>query len=127
MSIHCPVETSDPTECILWKTHALTIEQVHGAFDLLTIVSEDSHSIRKLLCCKECGHLQFYEFNEEVDWQEGKDGQYWTWIPVDDEKSAENLSVISVMEILMYPSIRYDYPKGSDSARGPAWYGRRSS
>ena len=114
------IRTTEPTECILWKTDLLTIEQLRESFDLLTTYEDDSHLIRKLLRCKECGHLYFYEFYEEIDWQEGKDGQYWTWIPVDNQESAENLSKLSVMKLLMYPSIRYDYPKGADIPRGPA-------
>jgi len=121
------IRTSEPTECILWKTDVLTIEQLREIFDLVTTYEDDSHLIRKLLRCNECGHLYFREFYEEIDWQEGKDAQYWTWIPVDDQESAENLSKLSVMKLLMYPSIRYDYPKGADIPRGPAWHSRRNS
>jgi hypothetical protein len=118
------ISTSDPTECFLLQAGALTIEQLRGAFDLVSTFLDDSHLIRKLLRCKECGHLYFYEFYEEIDWQEGNDGQYWTWIPVDNQESAEGLKALSVMEILQYPSIRYDFPKGADTPRGPKWYGR---
>lgn len=121
------IRTTEPTECILWKTDVLTIEQLCGILDLLTTYDDDSHLIRKLFRCKECGHLYFREFYEEIDWQEGRDGQYWTWIPVDDQESAENLSKLSVLELLTYPSIRYDYPKGADIPRGPAWHCRRDS
>jgi len=121
------IRTTGPTECILWKTDVLTIEQLLEILDLVTTYEDDSHLIRMLLRCKECGHLYFREFYEEIDWQEGKDAQYWTWIPVDDQESAENLSKLSVMELLIYPSIRYDYPDGADIPRGPVWHCRRHS
>jgi hypothetical protein len=121
------IRTTEPTECILWKTDVLTIEQLRGIFDRVTTYEDDSHLIRKLLRCKECGHLYFYEFYEEIDWREGKDAQYWTWIPVDDQESAEQLSKLSVIHVLAYTSIRYDYPMGADIPRGPAWSCRKSS
>jgi hypothetical protein len=121
------ISTAEPEKCVLWKANALTIEQLRGSLELIITYEDDSHLIRRLLRCKECGQLYFYEFYEEIDWQEGKDGQYFTWIPVDDKESAERLKSLSVMEILVYPSIRYDFPKGTDTPRGPAWYGRKSS
>jgi hypothetical protein len=121
------IRTTEPTECILRKTDVLTVEQLEKIFDLVTTYGDESHLIRKLLRCKECGHLYFYEFHEEIDWQEGKDGQYRTWIPVDDQKGAESLSRLSVMMVLAYPSIRYDYPKGADIHVGPTWNGSRNS
>jgi hypothetical protein len=116
------ISITDPAECVLWNTEAPTIEQLRNAFDQVTTYEDDSHFIRRLLRCKECGHLYFYEFYEEIDWQGGDDGQYWTWIPVDDEESGERLKGLSIIQILMYPSIRYDFPKGSNTPRGPAWY-----
>jgi len=120
------IKTGPPVECILWKAQRLEIERLRASFDVLKTFLEDSHMVRRLLRCKECGHLYFYEFYEEIDWQEGKDGQYWTWIPVDDEGSGECLSRLTVMEVLRYPYITFDYPKGNDDPRGPMWMGRGS-
>lgn len=118
------INTSPPYECILWRNDNPSIELVRSALEVVATYLDDSHLIRRVLRCKECGHLYFYEFYEVIDWQEGKDGQYWTWVPVDDEESAGNLTRLTVQQILGYLSIRYDFPKGSDAARGPEWYGR---
>jgi len=75
--------------------------------------------VRTLLRCRECGQLYFHEFYEEIDWIEGKDAQYLTWIPVDDPESGEELSKMSPLALLVYPSIRYDSPMGVDEPRGP--------
>jgi hypothetical protein len=115
------MKTSYPTECVLWKTDNLSIDQLRQIFEVIVIYEDDSHLIRKLLRCKECGHLYFKEFYEEIDWIEGKDAQYQTWIPVDDAESGKELNKVSPIMLLSYPSIRYDYPMGADEPRGPYW------
>jgi hypothetical protein len=121
-----PAKPIDPSECVLWRRENLAIEELRNIFEPLLSFAEDSHFVRKLLRCKECGHLYFYEFYEEIDWKEGKDGQYWTWIPVDDRDTARELSRLSLLDVLQFACIRYDVPSGTDEARGPAWYGRKS-
>jgi len=115
------MQTTQPTECVLWKTQELSIELVRGCFQLVTTFEEESHLTRRVLRCKECGHLYFYEFYEEIDWSEGKDAQFVTWIPIDDIESANELGKLSPYEILSFRSIRYDYPMGADQAMGPQW------
>jgi hypothetical protein len=83
------IKTSHPTKCVLWKTENLSIDQLRQILEVITIYEDDSHLIRKLLRCKECGHLYFREFYEGIDWSEGKDAQYMTWIRVDDAESGE--------------------------------------
>jgi hypothetical protein len=121
------IRTTQPTECILWKTEKLSIEQVRGCFQLVTVYEDDSHLTRKALRCKECGHLYFYEFYEEIDWSEGKDAQFITWIPIDDLESGEELRKLSPYEILNFLSIRYDCPMGADQPTGPDWNCRRNT
>jgi hypothetical protein len=115
------IRTTQPTECILWQTENLSIEQLRQFFEVVATYEDDSHLIRTLLRCKECGHLYFHEFYEEIDWNEGKDAQYMTWIPIDDAESGEELSKMSPLRLLSYPSIRYDYPMGADQPSGPRW------
>jgi hypothetical protein len=115
------IKTSYPIKCVLWKAENLSINQLHEILEVITIYEDDSHLIRKLVRCKECGHLYFKEFYEEIDWIEGKDAQYMTWIPVDDPESGEELKKMSPLELLSYPSIRYDYPMGADQPTGPHW------
>jgi hypothetical protein len=119
--------TTQPTECILWKTKQLSIEQLRGCFQPVMTLEEESHLTRKVVRCKECGHLYFYEFYEEIDWSGGKDAQFITWIPIDDMASGQELGKLSPFEILTFPSIRYDYPMGADQATGPQWNCPRES
>ena len=115
------IGTSRPSECVLWQSDNLSIEQLRQIFEKVTSYEDDSHLIRTLLRCKECGHLYFHEFYEEIDWSEGKDAQYITWIPVDDMESGGELSRLSPMALLDYPSIRYDFFMGADNPTGPRW------
>ena len=115
------IRISRPTKCFLWQVETLSIEQLRLAFQVVATYVDDSHLIRTLLRCCECGQLYFHEFYEEIDWIEGKDAQYMTWIPVDDPESGEELKKMSPLELLSYPSIRYDYPMGADQPTGPHW------
>ncbi len=113
------IRISKPTKCVLWQIETLSIEQLRHAFQVMATYIDDSHLIRTLLRCLECGQLYFHEFYEEIDWIEGKDAQYSTWIPIDDAESGEELSKMSPLALLVFPSIRYDYPMGADEPRGP--------
>jgi len=115
------IRISRPTKCFLWQVETLSIEQLRLAFQVVATYVDDSHLIRTLLRCCECGQLYFHEFYEEIDWTEGKDAQYSTWIPIDDAESGEELSKMSPLALLVYQSIRYDYPMRADEPRGPYW------
>jgi len=121
------IKTAQPTECILWQMESFSIEKLRELLEVVATYEDDSHLMRTLLRCKECEHLYFHEFYEEIDWSEGKDAQYLTWIPIDDPESGEELSRKSPIELLSYPSIRYDYPMGADQPTGPYWSCRRNS
>ena len=103
--------------CHLWNKVDLALEDLIQ--DLLPEhnYEDESHLIRRLLKCKKCGQLYFYEFYEEIDWQEGNDPQYRTWIPVDDIESANQLNTLSIFEILKFPSIRCDWPHDQEEMK----------
>ena len=106
------IKISNSSACHLWNKPDLSDQDLIQVFTVQQVYEDDSHLIRRLLKCRTCGQLYFYEFYEEIDWQEGDDPQYRTWIPVDDIESANSLSKLSVFEILKYPSIRSDWPRG---------------
>lgn len=81
--------------------------------------------MRRLYKCRDCGHLYFYEFYEDVDWERGRDAQYRSWIPVDDAKSADILNGLSPLELLKYPSLRIDFPSKADKPSEPHWNKKR--
>lgn len=103
--------------CHLWNTSNLTKEILKAALSIEKNYIDESHLIRRLLKCKDCGQLYFYEFYEEIDWKEGNDPQYRTWIPVEDIGSADSINALSVFELLKFPSIRCDWPSNQKAMK----------
>lgn len=120
------IKVKEPKKCHLWKKTSLTLDDVVKSLDKIKIYEEDSHLKRELLKCKECGHLYFHEFYEIVDLKDGNDAQYSTWIPVDDKKSAEELSKLSQIMLNGFLSIRRDFPSDAKEPKGPYWYGKKT-
>lgn len=110
-----------PTECHLWKNGNPSLEQLRNDLITLKAYEEDDHFIRKLKQCRGCGQLYFYEFYEQIDWQGGNDAQYTTWIPVQDVKTADELSQLSRIELLRFTSIRRDFPADAHVPDSPKW------
>lgn len=79
-------------------------------FEVIKTFVDESHLFRYLLKCKKCGQLFFYEFYEEIDWKEGKDSQYSTYIPVNSKEEAEDLNKKSQIELLgVLPRLQSDF------------------
>lgn len=111
-----------PRGCRLWtERDRLTRETVRAMLEPVKTYEDDSHLLRQLLRCTECGSLYFFEFYEEVDWQEGNDPQYSTWIPVADVETADYLSGLSRFDLLEFSAIRVDFPASASRPTGPAW------
>ncbi len=113
-----------PKKCHLWEKKSITRDELINSFNVIKTYEEDSHLTRNLLKCKECGHLYFHEFYEEINWKNGNDPQYSTWIPVADEKSADKLSKLSQIMLNAYLSIRHDFPSNAKKPTGPYWCGK---
>lgn len=80
------------------------------------IFFQDSHESRTIVRCSECGQLYLKDFYEEVDWVDGDDPQYWTYIPVDSKEEAEVLNKKNRFELQsVIPKLNRDYPKGEPS------------
>jgi hypothetical protein len=92
---------------------------------------DESHLFRDLLKCKGCGQLYFFEFYEEIDWEEGNDPQYSTYIPVETGAEIEMLKKASPLKLLEHlPQLRHDFPKDAKSpktywAKNSQWPGSR--
>ncbi len=87
-------------------------------FKLIKTFEEESHLIRRLLKCKDCRQLYFYEFYEIIDWVGGNDSQYRTFIPVDSIKKAEEMSKVTPMELLKcIPRLQKDWPSDQESPK----------
>ena len=113
-----------PTQCHLWAKDPL------GRIDLkdsLTFVKEyvdSSHLTRWLSRCQQCGQRYFAVFYEVIDWDEGDDRQYSTYIPVESESEADEISNLSPLELLWFsPKIKDD--SHDASGRGIHWSGKQ--
>lgn len=116
-----PIKISDPKGCHLRQTVPGSHQELRTALTVIKTYEDESHLIRNLMKCRSCGQLYFHEFYEEVDWVGGNDAQYSTYIPVDDEESADQLSQLPVFEILKFLSLRVDFPSGATTVSGPYW------
>lgn len=117
MAIHNKI----PFQCHLWQKGAPTAKQLLKDLVDVATYEDDSHLIRKVKRCRKCRQLYFYEFYEEIDWVGGNDPQYRTWIPIEDEDSAEELSSLSPLQLLRYSGIRSDFPSDADHPIAPRW------
>jgi hypothetical protein len=105
-----------PTQCALWKKPELLDERRENRFELLETFVDESHLSRDLLKCKECGQLYFFEFYEEIDWEDGDDPQYSKYIPVGTRAEIEMLKKASPFQLWQYrPQLRRDFPKDAKS------------
>ncbi len=100
--LRCHLIEGTPTESDLSPSDA--------HFDVIKTFEEDSHLSRRILKCKRCGQLYFYEFYEEIDWKEGNDSQYCTYIPIETVEEAEELNKKSQFALLgVVPRLQDDF------------------
>lgn len=110
-----------PTQCILWKKDTLTSDDLNGAFDVLETFEEDSHSSCRLVKCTECGQLYIKFFYEEVDWVNGNDPQYVTYVPVKTKKEINMAKTTGLSNAT--PTLHSDYPADAEKPK-VYWMGR---
>jgi hypothetical protein len=102
----------NPVQCVLWHDPARVRGNLQDRFDIIDTFEDDTHLIRRLLKCRECGQLYFYEMSEEVDWKDGDDPQYRKYIPVSSMGELEMLKKASASELQQVsPCLRSDFPK----------------
>lgn len=104
-----------PTQCVLWD-HPELIDQgpMHERFELLDTFEDESHLWRYLLKCRECGQKYFFEFYEEIDWEDGDDPQYCKYIPVESAEQIAALKESSPIGLFLFtPRLDSDSPKGA--------------
>ena len=49
------------------------------------------HFKRYIMRCKYCGQLYFHQFVEFIDWEDGNDPTYETWVPIKNEAEGDIL------------------------------------
>jgi len=105
------------TRCHLWKCNQV----LRSELDCLVKVKELfdlSHQIRSIRRCRDCGQLYLWDFDEQVDWNEGNDAQYWTVMPVENMEEAERLGSEREMMPVRAPYIRWRF---TDQLYPPEW------
>ncbi len=111
------IKTKIPTQCHLWQKENLTSYDlaIGDTFEVIKTYTDESHLIRSLVKCKQCGQLYFHEFYEEIDWENGKDPQYTTYIPIEDIEAADELNKTNQLELLQFsPRLQNDFPSDAD-------------
>lgn len=109
----------NPTNCIFWKKPELVRQgTMQDRFELIETYVYESHLWRYLLKCRECGQRYFFEFYEEIDWVDGNDPQYSTYIPVETDEDIEKLKITTPLTLLLfYPRLQIDFPKEAKSPK----------
>jgi hypothetical protein len=104
-----------PTACALWTDPEPRLSgPLSRNFELLQQFEHESHWSRALLRCRECGQRYVYEFYEEIDWADGEDPQYRTWVPVDSDAEVDRLRQAGPGGLAGFrPCLRRDWPKGA--------------
>lgn len=110
---------TENSHCHLWTNSSRTSDDLKNSLKVIKTYQDESHLIRQLKQCQKCQQLYFYEFYETIDWVDGNDPQYRTWIPVDDESTAEQLSHLSPLEIQQFRRIIIDWPKDQPAPSAP--------
>jgi hypothetical protein len=109
------IEMRHPIQCILWD-HP---ERATGIFEEVESYEDESHLVRSLYKCKECGQLYFYEWYEWVDWKGGNDKMYTTFIPVQTEEEIEELKMTDNFTLMPYfPRLQLDGGKAIWNGKG---------
>lgn len=112
-----------PTACRLWRDpEPAARAPLQENFELLDTFVDDNHWTRYLLRCRECGQRYVYEFYEEIDWADGEDPQYCTWIPVETAAEIQAVTATGPGELAGFrPCLRKDWPKGA-TAPSVYWF-----
>lgn len=101
-----------PTHCILWNAPEIIEKPMKEQFELLDTYVHESHWWRYLLKCRECGQRYFFEFYEEIDWLNGNDPQYCTYVPVETDMQLELLKISTIFSIHCFsPRLLRDWPR----------------
>jgi hypothetical protein len=112
--------------CRVWRNpEAVVVKPLAEGFELLDTFVKESHWWRYLLQCRDCGQRYFYEFYEEVDWVDGDDPQFCTWVPVETDEEVARLKTAGQLGLRTFrPHLCNDHPKGE--ARKIYWVRERA-
>jgi len=103
-----------PEQCHLWRADTLVSEDLRGALEAIEQYVVESHFAQCLLRCRQCGQLYFYTFQEEINWEDGDDPQYSTYVPVETSEEAKGLRRLNPLNLsAVMPRLQKDFPTGA--------------
>ena len=109
---------SIPAQCHLWQAEKLTTGDLLEALTVVETFSDEPHQTRDLRKCKFCGQLYFQEFLSWIDWVNGEDPQFQTFIPVDSKEEIGPLLQADESGLQAFsPRLLADWPKGAELPR----------
>jgi len=112
-----------PNTCRLWSDpQAALATRMADFFALAETLCDESHWWRYILVCRTCGQTYLFEFHEEIDWSDGDDAMYRTYLPVTGAAQAHALHDETGRGMLgrHRPALIVDSPTGM-ADRGPVW------
>ena len=113
-----------PVNCHLWRADVLRPQDLREALATVEQYVNESHFGQCLLKCNECSQLYFFAFYEKVDWDDGDDAQYWTYVPVDTIGEVEQFRSLGPLGLLaVVPRLQKDFPKGATEPK-VYWVGK---
>ena len=68
--------------CHLLQNDKIKRDILYDSLERIEDLLDESHLHYSVEKCKTCGQLFFFEFLEFVDWANGDDPQYLTWVPI---------------------------------------------
>ena len=103
---------SIPEKCHLWLAERLTMKDLAEALTVVETFLDEPHQTRDLRKCRFCGQLYFHEFLDWVDWVNGDDPQFQTYIPVASREEIGPLLQADEFALQSFsPRLLADYPK----------------
>ncbi len=109
-----------PTQCVLWdKPELVGQPPVKTMFETVETFVDTNHLERTLFKCRECGQLYFYEYYEHVDFDDGNDREYLTYIPVEAPEDIAAMNKGTVFDLMrFFPRLQLQ------TGLSPAWVGK---
>ena len=96
-NVRC-LKMADFSDCHLWRTDTVPKDELDKLEEVETFL-EDSHLMRRVKRCHDCGQFYFYEFYEEIDYTQGDDPQWRALIPVQSIAEARELAKGDVLHM----------------------------
>jgi hypothetical protein len=103
------------TACTLWKDPSATLSRpMEDVFSLEWESPEESHFWRYALKCHDCGQTYFFQFLEEIDWEDGYDDQLSIYVPYAGQTALDALKREDRLSVLLKrPQLRMESPMGT--------------